>query len=204
MGSILLRLISFEGCIGAGKTSLTNYFAYHFKAQKIIEAYETNPFLKKFYEGADIHLETELSFLLIHYSQIKEMQKLHENEIIFCDFSIEKDLVYARMNLKVSELKIFETVYDHVIKEVGLPRAVIYIDLSKNIMRRRIFQRGRQYEIDTDIEYFKDYNDKVKDYFEKHSRSTNYYFNVDDLVLEPDDTKIKQIKTVIGTVINTP
>lgn len=197
-------IISFEGCIGAGKTSLTNYFAYQYRAQKVIEAHEANPFLKRFYEGADIHLETELTFLLIHYSQIKEMLKLHEKEIIFCDFSIEKDLVYARMNLKEPELKIFETVYDYVVKEVGLPQAVIYIDLSKNIMRRRIFQRGRQYEIDMDIEYFKDYNDKVRDYFEKYSASRNYFFNVDDLVLEPNDKKINQIQKVIETVINVP
>jgi len=194
-------LISFEGCVGAGKTSLTNYFSYHYKTPKILENYEANPFLKKFYEGADIKLETELSFLLIHFSQIKEMQKLHKDSVIFCDFAIEKDLVYAKMNLKKPELKIFETVYDYVIREIGLPKAVIYIDLSLNIIQRRIFQRGRQYEIDMDINYFKEYNDKVKDYFEKQSKTKNYFFNVDELVLDPDDAKLSQINEKIVKVM---
>ncbi|MDD5187834.1 MAG: deoxynucleoside kinase, partial [Methanoregula sp.] len=85
---------------------------------------------------------------------------------------------------------------------IGLPKAVIYIDLSLNIIQRRIFQRGRQYEIDMDINYFKEYNDKVKEYFKKHSHTKNYFFNVDDLVLDPDDKKLNQIKEMIDQVIN--
>lgn len=195
------KLISFEGCVGAGKSSLTNYFSYHFKTPKILENYEANPFLKQFYAGADLKLETELSFLLIHFSQIKEMQKQHKNDVIFCDFTIEKDLVYAKMNLNPSELKVFESVYDYVVQEIGLPNAVIYIDLSLNIIQRRIFQRGRQYEMDMDINYFKEYNDRVKDYFEKYSKTQNFFFNVDDLVLDPTDKKLNIIQEKINEVI---
>lgn len=196
-----MTIISFEGCVGAGKSSLTNYFAYTLKCPKIIETYEINPFIKRFYEGADIKFETELSFLLIHYSQIKEMMRIHTDKTIFCDFSIEKDLVYAEMNLPDKQLRIFEETYNYIIDEVGLPESVIYIDLSLNIIRRRIFQRGRQYEIDMNPKYFKDYNDRVREHFKKYSKTNNYFFNVDDLVLDPENMKLNQIKNTILNII---
>jgi len=188
------KIISFEGCIGAGKTTLTNYFSYEFKCDKLLEAYDVNPFLKDFYANIDVTLETELTFLLIHYSQLKRAIKESKAEFILSDFSIEKDLVYAKLNLKDNELEVFEKVYNYVVDKVGLPSIVIYIDLSLDILRRRIFQRGRPYEIDTDPNYFKEYNDKVKEYFKKFSGSKVFFYNVDDLVLDPKNSKLQQIK----------
>ena len=46
-----MKTIAFEGCIGAGKTSLVNYFSHEFGCGKILEDYEANPFLAEFYKG---------------------------------------------------------------------------------------------------------------------------------------------------------
>lgn len=194
----MVKIISFEGCVGAGKTSLTNYFSHELKAEKILEEYEANPFLKKFYEGdSNITLETELTFLMIHYSQLKNAIKDCRDDFIIADFSIEKDLVYAKLNLNKDELRIFEDAYNYVIKQVGIPHVVLYTDLSLKILKRRIFQRGRSYEINADPEYFKQYNDKVKEYFKKEAKSKTYFFDVDDLDLDPDNRKLSQIRDKI-------
>jgi len=69
----MTKIISFEGCVGAGKTSLTNFFSHDLKVGKILEEYKKNPFLREFYEtDLNINLESELTFLLIHYSQLKK------------------------------------------------------------------------------------------------------------------------------------
>ncbi len=191
----MVKIISFEGCVGAGKTSLTNYFSHELKAGKIIEEYEANPFLKKFYEGnSNINLETEITFLMIHYSQLKNAIKDCRYNFIIADFSIEKDLVYAKLNLNKEDLRIFEDIYDYVIEQVGIPYIVFYVDLSLKILKRRIFQRGRSYEINADPEYFKQYNDKVKEYFKKEAKSKTYFFDVDDLDIDPDNRKLSQIR----------
>jgi len=197
----MVKIISFEGCVGAGKTSLTNYFSYELKCEKILEAFEINPFLKDFYAKLDVTLETEITFLLIHYSQLKKAISECKGNFILADFSIEKDLVYAKLNLDEKELKIFEQVYNYIVGRVGIPYAVIYIDLSLNILRRRIFQRGRAYEINADPTYFKEYNDKVKEYFRKYAHSKVFFFNVDDLDLDPDNKKLTQIKNKIMELI---
>ncbi len=197
----MVKIISFEGCVGAGKTALTNYFSYELKMGKILEEYERNPFLRDFYEGSNVNLETEITFLLIHYSQLKKAVKNHNSDFILADFSIEKDLVYAILNLNTEELKVFENIYDYVIHQVGIPYVVIYVDLSLKILRRRIFQRGRPYEISADLRYFKEYNDKVKQYFKKKAQSKVYFFDGDDLEFDPDNRKLRQIRDKILEVM---
>jgi len=199
----MVKIISFEGCVGSGKTSLTNYFSSEFNFGKILEEYEKNPFLKEFYEeDMDINLETEITFLLIHYYQFKKLLEKSQNiEYIISDVSIEKDLVYARLNLTGNQLEIFENVYNFVIQKIGVPYFVIYLDLSLKIIKRRIFQRGRPYELSVDPEYFKEYNDKVKQYFKNHSECDTYFVNVDDLELDPDNPKLCNIRDKILEIV---
>lgn len=193
----MTKIISFEGAIGAGKTSLANYFAHDLNCEKLLEKYEENPFLADFYKEADVIFETEMSFLLIHYSQIKDVIENAKSDFIMADFSIVKDLVYARMNLKNEELKVFGQTYDYVVRRIGLPYAIIYMDLSLNILRRRIFQRGRDYEINADPLYFKQYNDNVKAHFKSYEDVPIRFFDVDDLDLEPANDKLKQIRDAL-------
>jgi len=191
------KIISFEGCIGAGKTTLANYFSKYFKAGKLLEAYGKNPFLKEFYKGADVKFETELGFLLIHYQQLKDVLKKCKKDLIFADFSIEKDIVFAKLNLNKEEYKLFERVYKYITKNIGIPIKTIYLDLSFGVLKRRIFQRGRKYELNMDMKYFEKYNKKIKRYFRNISDSEIRFFDVDDLNLRAKDRKFEQIKKVI-------
>jgi len=199
----MTKIISFEGCVGAGKTSLTNFFSHDLKVGKILEEYEKNPFLREFYKNnLNINLEAEITFLLIHYSQLKEALRDCQDAFVIADFTIEKDLVYAKLNLNKEELEIFENVYDYAIQKVGLPCTVIYIDLPLKILKRRIFQRGRPYEMSAEPMYFKEYNDLVKEYFKNESQSKVCFFDVGNLELDPDDGKLKQIRDKITEVMN--
>ncbi|KFD42570.1 hypothetical protein HY02_00305 [Peptococcaceae bacterium SCADC1_2_3] len=198
----MTKILSFEGCVGAGKTSLTNYFSHELKVGKILEEYDKNPFLKEFYKtGSNVSLETEITFLLIHYAQLKCTLRDNQTPFLITDFSIEKDLVYAKLNLKKDELIIFENIYNYIVQKVGLPELVLYIDLSLKVLRRRIYQRGRPYEMNADPEYFKKINDRVKEYFKNEAKSKVYFFDVDDLELDPDNKKLGQIRNKILEVI---
>lgn len=198
----MVKLISFEGCIGAGKTTLTNYFAHKFKCTKLLEQYEKNPFLHSFYLGEDVKFETELTFLLIHYSQIKKALDKTQDTIILCDFSLEKDLVYAQLNLNKNEYNQFEQLYNYLTKKIHYESYIIYIDISVDILKRRIFQRGRSYEIDTDPLYFQQINNKMKNYFKHFSKSNISFYQVDDLVLDPNNNKLNVIETKLKQIIN--
>ena len=191
-----MKIVSFEGSIGSGKTSLTNYFSHELGTSKLLEDFSENPFLHKFYEG-NVDFEAETCFLMIHYYQIRSAIKTLQDDLVFMDFSIEKDLVYARMNLQGEELAIFEATYKYVIGNIVLPDLVIYVDLSNRILKRRIFQRGREFEMNADLDYFDNYSEHNKRYFLNESKSKVVHLNVDDLVLDPDDSKLSQIREII-------
>lgn len=202
--------IAFEGCVGAGKTTLTNYFAETLDQRKILEDFGANPFLEDFYaqrsedskRGISVDWETEISFVLIHHKQLKEAQASPvPGGALIADFSIEKDLVYAELNLEGREYEVFREVYDYAIGEVGLPDHVVYLDLSVEILQRRIFQRGRPYELEADPQYIKDFNDEMRDYFRSHSGSELHYFQVDDLEVTEDNEKLSEIREVVEEVI---
>ena len=117
------------------------------------------------------------------------------------DFTIEKDLVYAKLNLNEAEFKLFNTVYGYVSGKVGIPDVVIYIDLSPKVLKRRISQRGRPYEMSADASYFKDFNDKVRHFFEDESKSEVYFYDVADLELKPDNNKLRSISELVFKII---
>ena len=47
---MIYKFISIEGNIGAGKTTLASLLAEEYHGQLILEAFEDNPYLPKFYE----------------------------------------------------------------------------------------------------------------------------------------------------------
>jgi deoxyguanosine kinase len=191
------RIISFEGCIGAGKTSLANYFSKEFGYITILEDYEKNPFLQQFYVDGDVNFETELSFLLIHYSQLKQFVESKTTKCAISDFSIEKDYIFAELNLRDIELKLFKQIYEYVSRQVGIPELVIYLDISLDVLRKRISKRGRSYELDADLAYFKKYNDKSKEYFKKRAGNKVYFVNTDDLEFDQRNQKLLEIRDII-------
>lgn len=196
----MVKIISFEGCVGAGKTTLTNYFSREFKVGKIKEEYYKVPFIEEFYPDlkGELALETEMSFLLIHYHQVKKALNDYQNHpFIFADFDIEKDYVYAKMNLLDDEFKLFSTVYEYIIKKIGVPKHVIYLDLPEEFLKRRIFQRGRNHEINTKSTYFMKYNNQLKKWFKQYSKTAVSFFDVSDLDLDPKNDKLSKIKNYI-------
>ena len=192
-----MKMISFEGSIGSGKTTLTNYFSHEFKAPKILERFGDNPFLHDFYVG-NVDFETEVTFLMIHYYQIRSAMNKACDDFVFIDYSIEKDLVYARMNLNGKELALFEEIYAYVIENIAMPELVIYLDLSERVLKRRIFQRGREFEMNADIKYFDKFAEQNRKYFLHQSKSEVIHYDVGDLILEADDSKISSIKKAIS------
>ncbi len=191
------KIVSVEGCIGAGKTSVVNFLSDELGTEKILEHAYQNPFIDEFYSGADVKLETELTFLLQHYSLLKKARQ--RDSLVLTDFSIEKDLVFARLNLTQSEFRIFRNVYDFVIKSMGISDLVIFLEVSIEVLTERIRLRGRPYEVNADPVYFRDYSDQLKSYFMKETRSKVVFID-SDLEFSSDNSvrgTLNQIRQII-------
>ena len=107
------RFIAIEGCIGAGKTSLVNLLGKQFDAQVVRELDSENPFINKFYQDRDsFGFQTQVFFLLNRYKQYMGLsQRDLFSSVVLVDYLFHRDRLFASLNLKDQELKLYDQIY---------------------------------------------------------------------------------------------
>jgi deoxyadenosine/deoxycytidine kinase len=139
------------GGIASGKTTFSMLLE-KFRINTILENFEVNPFWKTFYSNPTQYaFETEITFLLQHYHQIK-LSSSHTNNWV-CDFSLILDLAYADVTLQGSKKDSFLSVYNEVIKELPTPTLIIHLLCEPKTELERIRKRGRSVENTITIEF---------------------------------------------------
>jgi len=135
-----LRFIAIEGVIGAGKTTLAKELANKFHAGLILEEFEENPFLAKFYSNPSQYaFHTQLYFLMSRYRQqrkINQMDLFHSR--LISDYLFAKDRIFAEVNLT---------------EEIPRPDVVVYLQSTPDFLYKRIKQRDRSYERNIEYDY---------------------------------------------------
>jgi len=148
--------IAIEGNIGAGKTSLATKISQQFNAKLILEQFDDNPFLPKFYENpAHYAFPLELSFLAARYHQLKEelsKQDLFKNFTI-TDYFINKTLIFAQKTLESDEFTLFTKLFHIINPTLPKPDLLVYLYLDIDKLKGNITKRGRLYEQNMEKEY---------------------------------------------------
>lgn len=187
----LPRYIAVEGPIGVGKTSLTKRFAETFNYQTLLEAPEDNPFLERFYQNRrQAALQTQLFFLFERARQIQELKQADMfTPVRVADFIIEKDRLFAELNLDKDEIKLYENVYDHLIIDAPSPDLVIYLQAPVDVLLERVEQRGVKHERAIDKAYLRELVEAYTRFFHYYDKSPLLIVNATevDLVNNDDD-----------------
>lgn len=153
------------GGIASGKTTLANLCSAS-SHTVLLEAFEENPFWEAFYSNPGKYIfETEVSFLLQHYHQIKA--EAPDEGLFVCDYSFVLDRAYADVGLEGSKHEIFEQVYQEVRKDISQPDLIVWLRCSAEEELRRIRNRGRSEEESIDIEFLSALNEAVYDRFDE-------------------------------------
>ena len=142
------RYVVIEGPIGVGKTTLARAISEASGASLMLEDPDANPFLPRFYENSDRYaLPTQLFFL---FQRIDQLASLNQSDLFkratVADFMLEKDALFARLNLKDDELKLYEQIYAHLHPQVPVPDLVIYLQAAPDTLVERVQRRGAEYE----------------------------------------------------------
>ncbi len=142
------RYIVVEGPIGVGKTTLARAISEASGAALMLEDPDSNPFLPRFYENAERYaLPTQLFFL---FQRIDQIAGLNQSDLFrratVCDFMLEKDPLFARLNLKDEELKLYEQIYEHLKPQAPAPDLVVYLQATSETLVERVHRRGLAYE----------------------------------------------------------
>lgn len=162
-----IRHIAIEGVIGSGKTSLAKKLGELLPAKLVLERFEENPFLEKFYDDPDHYaFQTQMFFLLSRYKQQQELLQADLfHRYLITDYIFEKDKIFAYLNLGDDELKLYETLLASVERMVPTPDLVVYIQASVERLMTNIKGRGRPVEKNISEEYIRDLNEAYNYFF---------------------------------------
>jgi deoxyadenosine/deoxycytidine kinase len=161
------RYIAVEGPIGVGKTTLAQRLAQTFNHEILLEDADENPFLERFYRNrGDAALATQLFFL---FQRAQKMQELRQSELFspvrVADFLIEKDPLFARINLDRDEFELYEKVYQKLTIDAPKPDLVVYLQASTDVLLERIERRGISHERSINRRYLEQLNEVYSEFF---------------------------------------
>ena len=179
--------ISIEGVIGVGKTTLARLLQERFQAELLLEVFEENPFLAKFYEDrARYAFQTQIFFLLSRYHQQNRRvpEIINSEKNLITDYTFAKDALFARINLVGDELDMYYNVHDALAEKIPLPELIVYLRADTRVLMQRIAQRDRPYERKMEESYIATLNAAYEDFFE------NYFQGVPVLRIDTNELDI--------------
>ena len=193
-----------EGPIGSGKTTLARLLADKFSVQLLSEKAEDNPFLSRFYQDAQRYaLPTQLFFLFQRSRQIADMsQRDMFSAPTVADFFLEKDPLFARLNLDDEEYALYHQIYTHLQLKSPKPDLVIYLQTPIDELAERIEERNISYEQEIPREYIERLADAYSEFFHTYDTSPVLIVNNEKLNVIKDESalnllvdRIMQIKS---------
>ena len=156
-----MNRIEICGGIASGKTTFASLFNRQ-NLTPLFEDFKESPFWEAFYRNPGKYIfETEISFILLHYHQIKKAYESKKQ--LVCDFSFLLDLAYAKIGLSGTKSKAFECVLNEIQKELPEPRLIVYLKCDAATELNRIKKRDRAEENSIDLEFLESLNKALQE-----------------------------------------
>lgn len=175
--------IAIEGVIGAGKTTLATLIAERNGARPVLEQFEENPFLPKFYQDRKRYaFQTQLAFLANRFKQQEKMiSRDLFGQFVISDYIFEKDRIFARLNLDDDEMALYDTIYSIMTGISAKPDLVVYLQNSVERLMENIDNRGRDYERYITPDYLKELSDAYSQFFYHYSKAPLLIINASNI-----------------------
>ena len=178
-----IRYIAIEGVIGAGKTSLAKKIKDRLNAEIILEQFDANPFLEKFYSDRNrFAFQTQMFFLI---NRFKQQEELNQGELftdyIVADYLFEKDRIFAYLNLSDEELKLYESLYPLLARSLRKPDLVIFLQSSTDRLMYNIRKRNRKIERSLSKSYIDNLSEAYNHFFFRYTSTPLLIVNATEI-----------------------
>jgi deoxyguanosine kinase len=192
--------IAIEGNIGAGKTSLAQKLSADFNARLVLEEFEDNSFLPKFYEDrARYAFPLEMSFLASRFNQLKK-QLLEPDmfqQYVVSDYIFAKSMLFSKVNLSDDEYDLYLRLFDIINLQIKQPDLLVYLHNPIEKLQWNISNRGRSYEQKISNEYLQHLNDAYQQYMQANQHLRILLVDCSSLDFVENEDHYKNIKALI-------
>lgn len=186
--------IAIAGNIGAGKTTLTDLLAKHYRWEAHYEDVVDNPYLDDFYHQMDRwSFNLQVYFLNSRFRQVLQIRQsgktIIQDRTIYEDAHIFAPNLHAMGLMSNRDFKNYSSLFDLMQDLVAAPDLLIYLRSSVPNLVGQIHKRGREYENSISIEYLSGLNDRYENWIKGYDKGKLLVINVDELnfVDNPED-----------------
>jgi deoxyguanosine kinase len=175
------RFIVIEGPLRVGKTTLAKILAEKLHARRVYDC-EDNPFLAEFYkEKPGSALRAQMYFLIERQKRLREALAVESPGPVISDYLMEKDRIFANLNLDDEELKLYERYYEALSAGIPEPDLVIYLQAKPEVLRARIAKKASKDETQISLEYIEEVARAYEHFFYRYAASDLLVINTSDI-----------------------
>src|SRR5271154_1836644 len=175
------RFIVIEGPLRVGKTTLAKILAERLHARRIYDC-EDNPFLADFYkEKPGSALRAQMYFLIERQKRLREALAVEAPGPLLSDYLMEKDRIFANLNLDDEELKLYERYYEALTADLPPPDLVVYLQAKPEVLRARITKKASRDETQISLEYIEEVARAYEHFFFRYAASDLLVIDTSDI-----------------------
>lgn len=192
--------IAIAGNIGAGKTTLTQLLAKHYKWEAQLEDVVDNPYLDDFYNQMERwSFNLQVYFLNSRFRQVLQIRKsgkdIIQDRTIYEDANIFAPNLHAMGLMTNRDFDNYSSLFNLMESLVEAPDLLIYLRSSIPNLVSQIHKRGRDYENSISIDYLSRLNERYEAWIHGYKKGRL-------LVIDVDDLDFVENKEDLGGIIN--
>lgn len=178
--------VAIAGNIGAGKTTLTNLLAKHYKWDPHFESVSDNPYLDDFYSSMERwSFNLQIFFLNSRFRQILQIRESGKNIIqdrtIYEDANIFAPNLHAMGLMTNRDFSNYESLFELMERLVAPPDLLIYLRASIPTLVGQIHKRGREFENSISIDYLSRLNERYEAWITTYTKGKVLIIDIDNL-----------------------
>ncbi|MDA9760571.1 MAG: deoxynucleoside kinase [Flavobacteriaceae bacterium] len=199
--------IAIAGNIGAGKTTLTQLLAKHYKWEAQLEDVVDNPYLDDFYNQMERwSFNLQVYFLNSRFRQVLQIRKsgkdIIQDRTIYEDANIFAPNLHAMGLMTNRDFDNYSSLFNLMESLVEAPDLLIYLRSSIPNLVSQIHKRGRDYENSISIDYLSRLNERYEAWIHGYKKGRLLVIDVDDLDFVENKEDLGGIISKIDAEIN--